>query len=189
MTALLVLLGCTNLITAAALVRLLRSRSAVPVREVAELLGDGPPPVGTGTRTRRVITIEILNPLELAAHRGRVAGIAGSLAPGLVGRMVHDQTFKRLKQELAAQRVAAEVRLHTLRPVVVEPVVAQPVVSEPVAAEPVAVEPAEARPVLPLRAPATDEPAAPVTTAQYRDNAEEPAVAVEPAEPNLPPSP
>ena len=176
-TVLLVLLCCTNLITAAALVRSHRSRSVVPVREISAVLGDGPPPVGTRTHTRRVITVEILNPLELAANRGRVAGIAGSLAPGLVRRMVHDQTLKRLQRELAAQRVAADVRLHTLRPVVIEPA---PMGATASAAPPAAYTTAE---------PA--EPAEPAETAGSdadESRADDFAPAAEPVETDQPPS-
>lgn len=67
-------------------------------------------------RTRRVITVEVLNPIELAAARGRIVGVAGSLAPGFVTRLVHEQTVKTLRRELTAQGVVAEVRLHTLAP-------------------------------------------------------------------------
>ncbi|WP_375477677.1 hypothetical protein [uncultured Jatrophihabitans sp.] len=65
---------------------------------------------------RRVITVEIRNPIELAAGRGRLAGIAGSLAPGLVRRLVYDQTIKHLRDQLAAERVVADVRLHVIAP-------------------------------------------------------------------------
>jgi hypothetical protein len=45
---------------------------------------------GTSTSSvRRLITIEILNPIELAGARGRWAGLAGSLAPGLTNRVVY----------------------------------------------------------------------------------------------------
>ena len=175
MIVLLVLLCCTNVVTAAALLRHYRSRPVVPVREVTEVLGEGPPPVGTGTRTRRVITVEILNPLELAAHRGRVAGIAGSLAPGLVRRMVHDQTVKRLQHELAAQRVAADVRLHTLRPVVADAAPAGPISSSP---DLVAQTPPE---------PAEPDPAAAVGDGGLGWVADEAAATAEPSEPYQPP--
>jgi hypothetical protein len=69
-------------------------------------------------RTRRLITVEILNALELAAGRGgRLAGLAGSLAPGLTRRVVYDQTVKALRRELGRMVVHADVRLHTLRAV------------------------------------------------------------------------
>ncbi|TAM81763.1 MAG: hypothetical protein EPN43_14090 [Jatrophihabitans sp.] len=75
----------------------------------------------SAARARRVITIEVLNPIDVAATRGRVAGIAGSLAPGLVTRVVHDQTVRTLRQELSGQGVVADVRLHTLLAQTAEP--------------------------------------------------------------------
>jgi hypothetical protein len=65
---------------------------------------------------RRVITIEVLNPIELAGTRGRLVGIAGSLAPGITRRLVYDQVLKTLRRQLADQRVVADVRLHVFRP-------------------------------------------------------------------------
>jgi hypothetical protein len=84
---------------------------------------------------RQVITIEILNPIELAGTRGRLVGVAGSLAPGLTRRLVYDQAVRSVKRQLLAERVVADVRVHTLRP---DPV-AQPAVARtrPVA-EPIA---------------------------------------------------
>jgi len=63
-----------------------------------------------------VITIEILNPIELAATRGRLVGMAGSLAPGLTRRIVYDQAVRNKKRQLAEEHVVADVRVHTLRP-------------------------------------------------------------------------
>jgi hypothetical protein len=83
---------------------------------------DGAPVGPRGQRARRVITIEVLNPIELAAARGRLVGVAGSLAPGLVTRLVHDQTVRTLRRELTAQGVAADVRLHTVGPDAVDEV-------------------------------------------------------------------
>ena len=65
---------------------------------------------------RRVITIEVLNPIELAGSRGRLIGIAGSLAPGITRRLVYDQVLKILRRQLAQERVVADVRLHVFRP-------------------------------------------------------------------------
>jgi hypothetical protein len=79
--------------------------------------------------TRRVITIEILNPIELAGTRGRLVGVAGSLAPGLTRRIVYDQAVRNLKRQLAEEHVVADVRVHTLRPV---PSPAAPVTPEPI---------------------------------------------------------
>jgi hypothetical protein len=73
------------------------------------------PPVST-SGSRRLITIEILNPIELAGSRGRLAGIAGSLAPGITRRIVHEQAMKLVKRQLAAEKVVADVRLHAVPP-------------------------------------------------------------------------
>jgi YD repeat-containing protein len=73
------------------------------------------PAVSTSS-TRRVITIEILNTIELAGKRNRWAGIAGVLAPGITHRMVYDQAMKLVRRQLADERVVADVRLHVVRP-------------------------------------------------------------------------
>ena len=79
---------------------------------------EAPRPPGVSERGRRLITIEILNPIELASARGgRIAGLAGSLVPGVTRRIVYDQTFKTLRRELDRMAVHADVRLHTLRSV------------------------------------------------------------------------
>jgi hypothetical protein len=105
----------TNLATA---VLLVRRRRPEPVPDEAAEVFEAPRPAGISGRDRRLITIEVLNPLELANHRaGRLGGIAGSLVPGLTRRLVHDQVFKTLRVELDRMSVHADVRLHTLRPV------------------------------------------------------------------------
>jgi hypothetical protein len=63
-----------------------------------------------------VITIEILNPIELAGTRGWWAGIAGSLAPGLTNRVVYDQAINLVRTQLADHDVVADVRLHVFDP-------------------------------------------------------------------------
>jgi hypothetical protein len=73
------------------------------------------PPTSTSS-TRRIITIEILNPIELAGTRGRLMGIAGSLAPGITRRIVYDQAIRNLRHQLVNERVVADVRLHTVSP-------------------------------------------------------------------------
>jgi hypothetical protein len=104
----------TNLACLIALVLVLRRRDPEP--------GDpdetftAPRPAGLTGRSRRVITIEVLNPIELVGSRGRIAGLAGSLAPGIARRLVYDQVLKTLKHELADKQVLADVRLHHLRP-------------------------------------------------------------------------
>jgi hypothetical protein len=72
-------------------------------------------PVVSTSSTRRVITIEILNPIELAGKRGRLAGLAGYLVPGLTHRVVYDQAIKLVRNQLAHHHVVADVRLHVVR--------------------------------------------------------------------------
>jgi hypothetical protein len=83
---------------------------------VRAALDAAPPPDPSSTATRQIITIEILNPLELAGARGRWAGIAGALLPGLTRRMVHDEAVKLVERQLAAENVRADVRVHVIRP-------------------------------------------------------------------------
>jgi hypothetical protein len=73
-------------------------------------------PAVSTTGTRRVITIEILNPIELAGTRGRLLGIASSFAPRITHRIVYDQALKLVRRQLADERVVADVRLHVMRP-------------------------------------------------------------------------
>ena len=112
MTALAIVHVVTNVIT---LIALARSRfvrpHAQPAPELAASLvlsPAGPP------GTRRIISIEILNPIELAGQRNRVFGIAGSFLPELTRRLVHDQTARRLRTQLVEHHVVADVRVHTI---------------------------------------------------------------------------
>jgi hypothetical protein len=73
-------------------------------------------PAVSASNTRRVITIEILNPIEVAGTRSRWAGIAGALAPGITHRVVYDHAMRIVRKQLARERVVADVRLHVVRP-------------------------------------------------------------------------
>jgi hypothetical protein len=121
---LLLLLVLTNLVAigvAFGLWRLCSHADAEATPEIAELLATVARQRAAMGGARRIISVEILNPIELAGTRGRVIGIAGSLAPGLTRRVVYDQAMKTLRRQLAEQRVVADVRLHTLRPQRPEP--------------------------------------------------------------------
>jgi hypothetical protein len=116
--AVVIVLVVTNLLTAAAVIWLWRGRTAqepIPASEVAELLATLAAQPAAVSGVRRVISVEILNALDLAGTRGRVVGIAGSFAPSITRRLVNEQAVKALRRQLAEQRVVAEVRLHTLR--------------------------------------------------------------------------
>jgi hypothetical protein len=115
---LIIVLVATNLLTLGALAwYVLRpvEHPAAPEAAVARALADRRPGASS-TSVRRVITIEILNPIELAGSRGRWAGIAGSLAPGLTNRVVYDQAMRLVRQQLASHNVVADVRLHIIGP-------------------------------------------------------------------------
>jgi hypothetical protein len=113
---LVIVLAVTNVVTAALLVRhLLRPVDhPKPDEALARSLNGTRSPVPPGA-TRRVITIEILNPIELAGNRGRLAGIVGSFAPGITRRLVYDEALKLVRRQLADHRVVADVRLHIAR--------------------------------------------------------------------------
>lgn len=119
MLVLTILLAVTNAATLGALWWLWKRHSTAPTHpddhDVNAALA-AQPPAGAAGRTRRVISVEILNPIELAGTRGRMAGIAGSLAPELTRRIVYDRTIRTLRHQLVEQQVVAHVQLHTLRP-------------------------------------------------------------------------
>ena len=114
MGALLLLLVVTNLAAVGVVCwLLLRPPADRPDTLVADAIERM---TGAASGSRRIVSLEILNPLELAGARGRVASIAGSLAPSLITRVVVDQAVKQLKRDLRAQGVVADVRLHHIRP-------------------------------------------------------------------------
>jgi hypothetical protein len=116
---LVIVLLATNLVSLGVLLheRVLRRALDEPAdAPVQNAVAAAPPAPGAPTRGRRFISIEILNPIELAGSRGRVLGIAGSIAPGFTRRLVYDQTVKILRRQLVERHVVADVRLHTLHP-------------------------------------------------------------------------
>lgn len=62
-----------------------------------------------GPRTR--ITIEILNPMELAAQQHWIAGTLGSLAPALVRKIVNEMAMRIIRDELVKYGAKAELGL------------------------------------------------------------------------------
>jgi hypothetical protein len=59
-----------------------------------------------------LISVEVLNPLELAARESRLAKTFGALTPDLVQREVYKQVYERMCKQLQEQGVVADVRLH-----------------------------------------------------------------------------
>jgi hypothetical protein len=65
-----------------------------------------------GAARPSLISIEILNPMELAAKQSWVAGTLGSITPALVRRLVYQRATQMVREELKDHGVVAEVRQH-----------------------------------------------------------------------------
>ena len=59
----------------------------------------------------RLITIEILNPAELAATHSRYSGLAGAVAPNLLRKIVYEKAAEIMREQFKAQGVEAEVKV------------------------------------------------------------------------------
>jgi hypothetical protein len=62
-----------------------------------------------------LISIEILNPMELAARESWFAQLFGNLSPALIRKLVYERTQKILVEELKKYHVQAQVGLHRAR--------------------------------------------------------------------------
>lgn len=118
MLVLVIVLIVTNAASLAVLAAVVRRRHDAPDAtdsRVAAAVSEALPPTGRVMgRGRRIITIEILNPIELAGHRSRMFGIAGSFVPDFTRRLVYEQTAKVLRDKLVDHSVVADVRVHTV---------------------------------------------------------------------------
>lgn len=63
----------------------------------------------------RLITIEILNPIELAASQSKYSGLASSVAPDLIRRIVYQKVAEGLAEGLAEQGADAKVAIRVAR--------------------------------------------------------------------------
>ncbi|MBB3046755.1 hypothetical protein FHR99_000991 [Litorivivens lipolytica] len=79
----------------------------------AELEG---PADQNGKRQRLVIALEILNPLELVAERSWIGGKFSNLSPGLMHRIVVNQTRDQLTTGMKENGVEVDVRVIRLNP-------------------------------------------------------------------------
>ena len=99
------------------LVRFLRLRTEVAElrarsEELAGGVGELPAELRRLAREgASMLSIRILNPMELAAQKHWVAGMAGRLTPGLVRRIVSQEAAKIVRQELPKYGVIAEVEV------------------------------------------------------------------------------
>jgi hypothetical protein len=79
------------------------SRAIVAPVSVAQELAGG---------RNRVIAIEILNPVELAASQVKFAGVVGGIAPGMIRKAVYDQAVKMMREQFEKEGVKADVKIH-----------------------------------------------------------------------------
>lgn len=126
MTAVLAVLALVvALVLAAACALLLWQLNGLKVRAAAlteqvEALEPAPPlppdlEAALGAGTRRVLVVEILNPLDVALSRNKAAGVIAAMAPERVRRVVLEQAARELVTEMAAEGVEVEVRVHAAR--------------------------------------------------------------------------
>lgn len=59
-----------------------------------------------------LISIQLLNPMELAAQQSKLASALGSLTPSLIRRIVHNEAIKITRKELERHGAKAQVRYH-----------------------------------------------------------------------------
>lgn len=114
-----VLLGSNLLLTAVLLVMWKRSKqqtealrlesaalqaasNAIPA-DLDKLLGD---------QNKRVITVEILNPIELATAKTAFAKPLAGMSPGTINKLVYSEARDIIAQQLPEFGVKAEVNIH-----------------------------------------------------------------------------
>jgi hypothetical protein len=68
--------------------------------------------VAAGITATQFYTIEILNPLEVAAADSKLGEVFGSLTPAIVRREVHRRAHGIIRQQLSGRGIRADVRLH-----------------------------------------------------------------------------
>jgi ABC-type nitrate/sulfonate/bicarbonate transport system permease component len=68
-----------------------------------------------GTGKRRLLVIEILNPIELARSRSRASAVLAAMAPDRLRKLVVEQTARQMREQMQAEGVEAEIRVHAAR--------------------------------------------------------------------------
>lgn len=61
---------------------------------------------------KRLITVELLNPMELAANESWFARQFGSLTPALVHKLVYDQARQKVIEKMPEFGAKADVKIH-----------------------------------------------------------------------------
>lgn len=68
-----------------------------------------------GSGKRRLLVIEILNPIELARSRSRASTVLAAMAPDKLRKLVIEQTAREMSEQMLAEGVQADVRVHAAR--------------------------------------------------------------------------
>ncbi len=93
--------------------RRLRSRVQALTERVAALAGA---PLALESSVvagkKRLITVELLNPIDMAAAQNKYSGMAGAVAPELIRSIVYKKAAEALRDGLVEQGVEAEVIVH-----------------------------------------------------------------------------
>jgi hypothetical protein len=67
-----------------------------------------------GAGSSSFVSIEILNPVELAAKESSFAGPLGNIAPTLLRKIVYQRAVAIIREDLLKHGVQADVRIHGL---------------------------------------------------------------------------
>lgn len=104
------------------LLAVLSRRAVLMRREIAELKArchelDSAPPVPYSLRQQAqegtvLISLHILNPMQLAINKVWLAGIAGRITPSTIRRIVAREAVKQIQRELKNYGVVAELKAY-----------------------------------------------------------------------------
>lgn len=90
-------------------------REVATLRARSEALTQAPPVppelIQMARNGAAMLSIRILNPMELAAQKHWLAGMAGRITPGIVRKVVCHEAAKIVSQELPKYGVVAEVKV------------------------------------------------------------------------------
>jgi hypothetical protein len=97
----------------------LKVRAAALADQVAALEPAPPLPADLeallGNGSRRLLVVEVLNPLDVALSRNKAAGVVAAMAPERLRKIVLEQAAREMVAEMAAEGLEAEVRVHAAR--------------------------------------------------------------------------
>jgi hypothetical protein len=79
----------------------------------ADLSAENFPTIASSGK-ERIITVELLNPMELAAKESWFARQFGSLTPALVHKLVYAQARDRVEEQMPNFGAVAEVKVHVV---------------------------------------------------------------------------